>query len=97
MPAYVLFIREGAIRNQSEMDLYQRMTREIPRDPKLTPLVVYGAMEPLEGAAPHGVVMLEFPSAEDARAWYHSPAYQAAAAHRKEGAEYRAFIVQGLA
>jgi hypothetical protein len=27
MPAYVLFIRESGIRDQSEMDIYQRMTR----------------------------------------------------------------------
>jgi uncharacterized protein (DUF1330 family) len=96
MTAYVLFIREGAIRNQPEMDIYQRMTREIPPDPKLTPLVVYGAMETLEGEAPGGAVILQFPTVEDAKVWYHSPAYQAALPHRRKGAEYRAFIVQGL-
>jgi uncharacterized protein (DUF1330 family) len=96
MAAYVLFVREGAIRDQAEMDLYQRLTREIPPDPKLTPLVVYGATETLEGEPPHGVVLLEFPTVEDAKAWYRSPGYQAAAPHRRKGAEYRAFIVQGL-
>jgi uncharacterized protein (DUF1330 family) len=96
MPAYMLFIREGAIRDQSELDKYRRMSRESPRDPKLTPLVVYGAIEPVEGAAPDGMVMLQFPTVEDAKAWYNSPGYQAALAHRKKGADYRAFIVQGL-
>jgi uncharacterized protein (DUF1330 family) len=96
MPAYMLFIREGAIRDQTEIDTYQRMNREGPRDPKLTPLVVYGAIEALEGAAPDGMVMLQFPTVEDAKAWYNSPGYQAALKHRKKGADYRALIVQGL-
>jgi uncharacterized protein (DUF1330 family) len=96
MPAYVLFIRETGIRDQSEMDIYRSMTREMPPQPKLTPLVAYGAMQALEGESPDGVVLLQFPTVEDAKAWYNSPAYQAAAAHRKKGADYRAFIVQGL-
>jgi uncharacterized protein (DUF1330 family) len=95
MAAYVLFIRESAIRDQAEMSTYQRMNREGPRDPKMAPLVVYGAMEALEGALPDGVILLQFPTVEDARAWYNSPAYQAAIPHRKNAADYRAFIVQG--
>jgi uncharacterized protein (DUF1330 family) len=96
MSVYMLFIRESAIRDQSAIDTYERMNRENPRDPKLTPLVVYGAIETLEGAAPDGVVMLQFPTVEDAQAWYNSPGYQAAIPHRKKGADYRAFIVKGL-
>jgi uncharacterized protein (DUF1330 family) len=96
MPVYMLFIREGAIRDQSEMDQYSRMNRQSPPDPKLKPLVVYGAIESVEGAAPDGMVMLQFPTVEDAKAWYNSPGYQAAIPHRMKGADYRAFIVQGL-
>lgn len=96
MPVYMLFIREGAIRDQSEMDQYSRMNRQGPRDPKLIPLVVYGAIESVEGTAPDGMVMLQFPTMEDAKAWYNSPGYQAAIPHRMKGADYRAFIVQGL-
>jgi uncharacterized protein (DUF1330 family) len=96
MPAYMLFIREDAIRNQAELDIYSRMNRQSPRNPKLKPLVVYGAIEALEGAAPDGIVMLEFPTVEDAKAWYNSPGYQAALPHRQSGADYRALIVQGL-
>jgi uncharacterized protein (DUF1330 family) len=96
MPAYVLFLRESEIRDQSEMDVYQRMVRETPLDPKLTALVAYGAMQALEGGLPDGVVLLQFPTVEDAKAWYDSPGYQGAIPHRKKGADYRAFIVQGL-
>ncbi len=96
MTAYVLFIREEAIRDHAAMKTYAGMNRESPPDPKLTPLAVYGAIEALEGAAPDGVVLLQFPTTEDAKAWYNSPGYQAAIPHRMKGADYRAFIVQGL-
>ena len=96
MPVYMLFIRENAVRDQSALDTYSRMNRAAPRDPNLKPLVVYGAMEAVEGTAPDAMVMLEFPTVEAAKAWYDSPSYQEALPHRKRGAEYRAFIVQGL-
>jgi uncharacterized protein (DUF1330 family) len=41
-------------------------------------------------------VILEFPSIEAAKAYYHSVAYQDAARHRFLGADYRAFIVEGI-
>jgi uncharacterized protein (DUF1330 family) len=96
MPVYMIFIREGKIRDQAEMDTYSGMNREAPRDPKLSALVVYGKLETLEGAPADGIVMLQFPTAEDAKAWYNSPAYQAAIPHRQKGADYRAILVQGL-
>jgi uncharacterized protein (DUF1330 family) len=96
MSAYVFFIRESAIRDPAEMDLYRGSNRAKPANPTLTPLVVYGALEALEGEAPDGVVLLKFPSVEAAKAWYYSPEYQSAAAHRKKAADYRAFIVEGL-
>jgi uncharacterized protein (DUF1330 family) len=96
MPAYVLVVREGQIRDLSEMEIYQRMARAIPPHPKLTALAAYGAMEALEGEAPDGVVLLQFPTVEDAKDWYNSPAYQAAVPHRQKSANYRAFILQGL-
>jgi uncharacterized protein (DUF1330 family) len=96
MPAYMIFIRESAIRDQAEISTYSRMNREAPRDPKLKPLVVYGALETLEGTPADGMVLLEFPTVEDARNWYNSPAYQAAIPHRQKGADYRAILVQGI-
>lgn len=96
MPAYMLFIRDEPIRDQAEMAEYQRKSRENKHDFPIKPLVLYGAMEGVEGAAPDGVVMLEFPSVADARAWYDSPGYQTAAQHRLKAADYRVFIVEGL-
>ena len=96
MAVYMLFIRENPIRDKAEMETYSRMNREGPRDPKLKPLVVYGATEAIEGKAWDGLVMVEFPTAEDAKAWYNSPSYQAAMKHRLKGADYRVMMVQGL-
>jgi uncharacterized protein (DUF1330 family) len=96
MAVFMLFIREQPVRDPAELAIYSRMNREAAADPKLKPMVVYGAIEAVEGEAPDGMVMLQFPTVEDARAWYDSPAYQAALPHRQKGADYRAFIVQGI-
>jgi len=96
MAAYILFIREEPVRDAAEMAIYSQMNRANPPDPKLSALSVYGSVEALEGAAPDGVILLQFPTVEDAKAWYHSPGYQAALPHRQKGADYRAMIIQGL-
>jgi uncharacterized protein (DUF1330 family) len=80
------------------MDKYRARNRQAPVDPKLQlkPLVVYGKMEALEGKAPDGIILLQFPTVADAKAWYNSPDYQAAIPHRLNAADYRAVIVEGL-
>jgi uncharacterized protein (DUF1330 family) len=97
VPAYMIFLRDEAVHDPAEFAEYQRLNRE-NRDPSspMEPLVVYGDIEALEGEAPDGIVMLKFPTVEDARAWYDRPAYQEALQHRLRAADYRAMIVQGL-
>ena len=41
-------------------------------------------------------MIAEFPTLEEARDWYDSPAYQNAAQHRHRGAVYRGLIVEGV-
>ena len=55
----------------------------------------YGQHEVLEGPEVEGVVILEFPTFEEARDWYNSPLYSEAREHRFKGSKYRAVIVQG--
>jgi uncharacterized protein (DUF1330 family) len=95
MSAYVLFIRESPIHNQAEIDAYHATIQANQPEPKPKPLAVYGTMESLEGTPPDGIALLEFATVEEARAWYYSAGYQAAVPHRRNGAEYRAVIVQG--
>ena len=62
----------------------------------ITPRALYGRQEVLEGAAVEGVAILEFPTFDEAKAWYDSPAYREVREHRYKGADYRAVIVQGV-
>ena len=62
----------------------------------ITPLAAYGRHEVVEGATVEGVVILQVPTFEEAKAWYDSPAYREAREHRHLGADYRAVIVEGL-
>ena len=53
-------------------------------------------MEPVEGNPPRPrIVIIEFPSMQQARAWYDSPAYQAIVGIRRNASEGRLFLVEG--
>jgi uncharacterized protein (DUF1330 family) len=56
-----------------------------------------GKIQPVEGEAPKRVVVLAFESAEKARAWEYSPAYEAIKPIRHSSAKSRIFIVEGIA
>ena len=81
------------------MDAYSaanRASMEKFRSFGLKPLALYGKLDVVEGPAPDGIVLLEFPTAQDARDWYSCPEYQAAMEHRMRGAPYTAVIVEGF-
>jgi len=54
-------------------------------------------IEALDGEPPKGIVVLAFDSAEKARQWYDSPAYQAIKPIRLSATKGRMFIVEDLA
>ena len=54
-----------------------------------------GKSEPLEGAAPKRVVLLEFPSYEQALKWYRSPEYAPLIELRKKASGGRLMLVEG--
>jgi uncharacterized protein (DUF1330 family) len=95
MPAYLIFIRESTV-DQSELDAYAKAVKPILEGLPIKFLAANGRQEVLEGPAPEGVVISEFPSLEDAKQWYESPEYQEVAMHRHKGAIYRALIVEGI-
>lgn len=95
MSAYVVFIRDNTL-NQDEMNTYSEKAGQARGDHPINPLAFYGALETLEGPEAEGMVILEFPTREAAHAWYDSPEYQAAKAHRLKGANYRVVLVQGI-
>ena len=56
-----------------------------------------GKPQALEGKAPKGIVVIAFDSAEKARSWYDSPAYEAIKPIRQSAAKSRIYIVEGVA
>ncbi len=96
MSAYLLFIREGAVVDADAMAQYQAHNRTTPAPIPTKPLIVYGSIEALEGDAPEGMVLLEFPDADAARAWHESSEYQAGIPLRQKAADYRAMLVEGF-
>jgi uncharacterized protein (DUF1330 family) len=95
MPAYVIFIRERTL-DQSELDAYAKAVGPTLEGLPIKFLAAYGRQEVLEGPAPEGVAIAEFPSLEEAKQWYQSAEYQAVAQHRFKGATYRGLIVEGV-
>ena len=56
-----------------------------------------GRVEPLEGGwSPERLVIIEFPSVEQARAWADSPEYAPAKHLRQETASSRMIVVEGM-
>lgn len=100
MPAYIIFIREEPVENKQKMEAYSAANRTNAQEYMtrfgIKPLSVYGFLDTLEGKEADGVVLLEFPTIEDARGWYESPEYQSAMADRKMAASYRAILFEGI-
>ncbi|HEX5228580.1 MAG TPA: DUF1330 domain-containing protein [Bryobacteraceae bacterium] len=94
MPAYIVFTRER-IRDQQLYDTYASKARATLAGHDVKRLVGYGNFESLEGAPVAGVVILEFPTMEAAKAWYDGPEYSAIRGDRFKGADYRVFIAEG--
>jgi uncharacterized protein (DUF1330 family) len=96
MPAYVILIRNKTV-DAEELKTYAQKARPAGRDFSPKVLAFNGALEALEGEAAEGVVMIQFESMAQAKAWYDSPAYQEARQHRLKGADYRVILAEGLA
>jgi uncharacterized protein (DUF1330 family) len=95
MPAYIVVTREKT-RNTAKLEQYKQ---QAPASFQQHPAIFRaykGRCEVLEGSAIEDIVILEFPSYEEAEAWYHSPAYQAASEHRFQGGDYHCILTEGV-
>ena len=95
MSAYAVFIRERT-HDRGELEAYTPKAAASMAGHSMTVRAAYGRQEVLEGPPLEGIVIVEFPSVEAAKAWYDSPAYRDAREHRFRGADYRAVIVEGI-
>jgi uncharacterized protein (DUF1330 family) len=95
MPAYVIFIREKTI-DEVEIHMYETKVPAALAGHPLKLLALFGSYEVMDGPEVEGVSMLEFPSFQEAKAWYHSRAHQEIVKHRLNGAVYRVIIFEGV-
>jgi uncharacterized protein (DUF1330 family) len=95
MKAYIIV--DVNIRDHSRYEEYKKLT-----PPSLVPfegkfVVRGGATETLEGDwTPGRIVVLEFPSAEKAKAWWSSEGYAPAKALRQSTSDTRMILVEGF-
>ena len=94
MPAYVVVTREKT-RDAAEIEQYKQLTPPSFKEHPAIIRAIHGRTEVLEGSAAEDIVILEFPTYEDAKAWYHGSAYQAASKHRHQGGDYRFILTEG--
>jgi uncharacterized protein (DUF1330 family) len=71
MVAYVIFIKEQT-HNQGELDLYKERAHSALAGHPITFRVAQGHKEVVEGPDFEDLMMLEFPTFREARAWYDS-------------------------
>ena len=95
MAAYIVFTKERE-HDAAAMETYAVKAGGSLAGHAGKPLAYYGAIETLEGPEAQGSVIVEFPTMDEARAWYHSDAYQQARKDRFQGGDYRVFITQGM-
>ena len=92
------YVIDVNINNQEKMQPYQARVGDTLRRFGGRLVVAGASPEPLEGRAPQGlIVIVEFPSMEQAHAWHESPEYQAIIGYRHAAAESHAFLVEGVA
>jgi uncharacterized protein (DUF1330 family) len=96
MAAYVIGRLE--MRDPSWIEKYRATVPSIVSKHGGKYLVRGGKMETLEGQAPlpTSFVVLEFPSMDQARAFYHDPAYAPFIALRQSGSNLEMVLVDGL-
>ena len=95
MPAYLISLCRD-IPDRKRLEDYWANVAPAFKEFEAKPLVAYAPFEILEGAGGVlGVVLFEFPSMEEARRWYISPAYQEVKKRREGAADFDLILVDG--
>jgi uncharacterized protein (DUF1330 family) len=95
MAAYFIVFRDK-MNDAAAYAAYGRKAGPTVADSPGRVLAANGALTPLEGESPDGVIIIEFPDVQAAKAWYEGPAYQAIVGERLAATEGRAVIVEGV-
>lgn len=94
MAAYVIAIHRST-KDENALRTYADKVGATLASRNVTFPVRNGRLKRLEGSASEGVVIVQFPTFEDAEAWYESPTYQEIIKYRQSGAEFDLYIVEG--
>jgi uncharacterized protein (DUF1330 family) len=95
LPAYFVAVR-SRIKDPAELKLYAEKSPSSAAGRSIKRLATAtGRLRGTAGAIPDGASILEFPTFEEAEAWYDSPEYQEAVQHLFKGADYQTFIIEG--
>jgi uncharacterized protein (DUF1330 family) len=95
MPAFVIV--DVSIHNQEEYDEYRKLTPSTIAAFNGRFAVRGGRTLTLEGDwNPERIVVLEFPSVDQAKAWWNSETYSRAKAIRQKAASTKMIIVEGV-
>ncbi len=95
MAAYIVLIRDR-VRDPAGYAAYGAAARETLARHAAKPLAFTGPVEALEGPPADGVIIIEFPTMAEARAWYDGPDYVAARQQRFASADFRVIMTEGL-
>ena len=94
MPAYIIVDVE--ITNPTAYEEYKKHTPGSLKPFNGKFIVRGGAVETLEGDwTPGRIVVLEFPTLEQAKAWWDSPGYAPAKLIRQQASKTRMIVVEG--
>ena len=95
MPAYLISLCRD-ITDRKRLEDYWANVAPAFRGFDAKPLVAYKPFDILEGDGDVlGVVLFEFPSMDEARRWYNSPAYQEVKKRREGAANFDLILVEG--
>lgn len=94
----VYLISDVTIRNPEAFEAYRSRAADSITQYGGRYLVRGGKVETLEGAwSPNPIIIVEFPDADRARAWYSSPEYSAALEFRDAALSRNLVLVEGVA
>jgi uncharacterized protein (DUF1330 family) len=95
MSVYMVFSRHKTV-DADSLERYAELIMPTFETHSVKVLAAYGECEVIEGEPIESAVILEFPSFEEARAWYGSPIYADIRPLRFNGALYSGFMVEGV-
>jgi uncharacterized protein (DUF1330 family) len=95
MPAYMVITREKT-RDTAELEQYKKPAPPSFEEHPAIFRAIHCRTEVLEGSAAEDIVILEFPTYEDAKSCYQGSAYQAASKHRCQGGDYRFILTEDI-